>query len=255
VGHFFAVIVLVVALLVIWKPFGGRAPLLIGLIGAGVAFAAQELIGAVAGWFNILSGSIYRIGDRIEIGGLQGDVIDITPLRTKLMEIGNERGEIGAAASADGSSGPSWVKGRQYTGRLVTISNKATFEEAVFNYSSAFEFVWDELTLPVRYGGDWKLAERILLEEAERASTGEGAHEAMRAMAQRYPVPRTEVEPRVFVRATDNWIELSARFVIPLRTARSAKDEMTRRILERLESNGIEIASTTIDATIRNGDG
>ena len=84
-----------------------------------------------------------------------------------------------------------------------------------------------------------------------RASGAEGAEEAMRAMTRRYPVPRAELEPRVFARATDNWMELSARFVVPVRTARSVKDAMTRRVWDRLDAEGIEIASETAEVTLR----
>ena len=69
-------------------------------------------------------------------------------------------------------------------------------------------------------------------------------------MTSRYPVPRTEVEPRVFVRATDNWMELAARFVVPVRTARRVKSDLTRRVMERFEEAGIEIASATADLTV-----
>ena len=73
----------------------------------------------------------------------------------------------------------------------------------------------------------------------------------MDAMVDRYPVGRAEVEPRVFVRSTDNYMELSARFVVPVRTARSVKDDMTRRVTARLADSGIEVASTTQEVTIR----
>ena len=143
------------------------------------------------------------------------------------------------------------VRGRQYTGRIVAISNKATFTEPVFNYSAAFEFIWEELTVPVAHGADWRTAERILSDEARRASASEGAQEAIRQMARRYPVPRAEVEPRVYTRATDNYLELSARFVVPVRTARTVKDDLTRRVIEQLQEAGIEIASTSQDIRIR----
>ncbi len=94
-------------------------------------------------------------------------------------------------------------------------------------------------------------AERITREEAVRVSTSEGARRALEAMAQRYPVPRAELEPRVFVRATDNWTALSARFIVPVRTARSVKDELTRRVRDRLDEAEVEIASETVDATVR----
>ncbi len=231
-----------VVLAVVWRAFAGRLGVVFGLAAAGVAFAMQEVIGALAGWLNILSGGIFRVGDRIQMAGVRGDVIDITPLRTKVMEIG----------SAEDTT---WVKGRQYTGRIVAISNKATFTEPVFNYSSSFEFIWEELTLPVPYDADWRQAEDILRDEVDRASASEGARAAIDAMMSRYPIARTEVEPRVFVRATDNWNELSARFIVPVRSARLVKDRLTRRVLDRFSSAGIRIASQTSEVTVHVEDG
>lgn len=233
-------VVVLIALAVVWQAFAGRLGVVLGLATAGVAFAMQEVIGALAGWFNIVSGRIFRVGDRIEMGGVRGDVIDLTPLRTKVLEIGTPGDD------------QSWVKGRQFTGRIVAISNKATFTEPVFNYSAVFDFIWEELTLPVAHGSDWPEAERILADEARRVSASEGARRAIDQMAERYPVPRAEVEPRVFARATDDYLELAARFVVPVRTARSAKDDLTRRVLERFHQAGIEIASTTQEVTVRN---
>jgi small-conductance mechanosensitive channel len=247
VVRYSAALALVVALLVIWRAFSGSSAVVVGLVAGGVTFAMQEVIGAVAGWFNILSGHVYRIGDRVEIAGVQGDVIDITPLRTKIMEIGQQRPTLSTQV---GGPDPSWVGGRQTTGRIVTVSNKLTFTEAVFNYSAAFDYVWEELTLPVPYREDWRRAEEILLEEARRTSDTAGAQEAVDEMARHYPVPRTEVEPKVYVRATDNWVELSARFIVPVRTARTARDGLTRRLLARLGEAGIDVASSTSDITL-----
>lgn len=225
---------------IVWRPFAGQLGLVLGLITAGLAFAMQELIGALAGWFNIVSGSIYRVGNRVQVGGVRGDVIDVTPLRTKVMEIGTSVGDDGA-----------WVRGRQYTGRVVAISNKMTFTEPVFNYSAAFDFIWEEVTIPISYRDDWHRAEEIMTEEAQRISVSDDAKAALKKMIEDYPVARTEVEPRVFVRATDNYLELAARFVVPVRQARWSNDAYTRRVLERLELAGISVASTTADVTVR----
>ena len=78
-----------------------------------------------------------------------GDVIDISLLKTRLMEVG----------SAGGST---WVQGRQYTGRVVTVSNKASFTEPVYNYSSYFEYIWEEVEVAVPHHGDWEAASSIL---------------------------------------------------------------------------------------------
>lgn len=241
-AHYVVALLAVIGLGILWRPFAGQLGLVLGLITAGVAFAMQEVIGALAGWFNIVSGSIFKVGDRVQLGGVRGDVIDITPLRTKVMEIGSSVGE------------DTWVRGRQYTGRIVAISNKATFVEPAFNYSASFEFIWEEITIPIAYRDDWRLAERIMTEEAMRVSASEEAEAAVAAMIGRYPLARTEVEPRVFVRATDNYLELAARFVVPVRTARWVKDELTRAVLARLEEAGIAVASPTQDVTIRRPD-
>jgi small-conductance mechanosensitive channel len=230
-------------LLFVWRSALGNVAIFGGLAVAGLAFALQEAIGAVAGWFNILSGGIYRIGDRVELGGVKGDVIDITLLRTKVLEMGS--------SSEDE---PSWVGGRQYTGRVVTLSNKTTFTEPVYNYSSFFEFVWEELRIPVPYRADWRRAEQIVLEEARRVSATEGAQEAIEAMMARFPMPKQELDPRVYVQLTDNWIELAARFVIPVRQSRTVRDDMSRAIRERFDDAGIEIASTSMEMTLLNSE-
>jgi small-conductance mechanosensitive channel len=229
----------VIALLVVWRSIIGHLAIFGGLLAAGLAFAMQEVIGSIAGWFNIVSGGIYRVGDRVEIAGVKGDVIDITLLRTKVLEMGSSLPEE-----------PSWVGGRQSTGRIVSIANKATFEQPTYNYSSFFEYVWEELRVPVPYDADWKLAERILCEEAERVSDSEGAREAMQEMRRRFPMPQHEVDPRVYVTLTDNWVELAARFIIPVRQSRTIRDEMSRAIRARFDEAGIRIASTTMDVTV-----
>lgn len=231
--HYGAVVLLLIGLAILWRPFAGRIGVVVGLAAAGVAFAMQEVIGALAGWVSILTGRQFRVGDRIQMGGVRGDVLDITPLRTRILEIGSAESDT------------SWVRGRQYTGRVVSVSNKAIFSEPVYNSTATLDYLWEELTVPVRHGDDWRLAERILREEAERISSSQRAREAITQMRRRYPVGRTEVEPRVFVRLTDNWVELAARFVVPVRRARAVKDEMSRRVLDRFAAAHIEIASTT----------
>jgi small-conductance mechanosensitive channel len=109
--------------------------------------------------------------------------------------------------------------------------------------------------LPVPYSADWQQAERILLEETQRISSGDDtAERAIRSLEQRYPVPQTELEPRVFVRMTDNWMELAARFVVPVRQARTLNSDLARRVRERFDAAGIQVASTTMDVTVFRGE-
>lgn len=95
----------------IWLEHVGNLSVALGILGAGLAFALQEVIGSIAGWVTILTGRPLTIGDRIETGGIRGDVVDISVLRTTLMEIGN------------------WLGGDHNTGRIVTVSNAFIFKE------------------------------------------------------------------------------------------------------------------------------
>jgi small-conductance mechanosensitive channel len=244
--HFTAFLVALVALGFVWDVFSRRTSWAFGLAAAGLAFALQEVLGAVAGWFNILLGGIYRVGDRIEIAGVHGDVIDIAPLRTKILETGTSSSSVGGSeASSD-----QWVRGRQATGRIVTVSNKTTFDEPVFNYSSMFSYVWHEVTFPISYRDDWRRAEEIIRDAAIEISKTAEAQEAIEEMRRRYPIPISDLEPRVFVNATDNYMELAARFVVAVRTSRVATDELTRLVRKGLDDAGIAIASTTADVTV-----
>ncbi|RKN47692.1 mechanosensitive ion channel family protein [Micromonospora endolithica] len=237
-AHYLTVVVLLFALALLWRPFAGRIGLVVGLIGVGLALALQEVIGAFAGWISILTGRQFRVGDRIQMCDVRGDVLDITPLRTRILESGS---------STDPES---WVRGRQYTGRVVSLSNRFVFCTPVYNSSTVLDHLWEELILPVPYEADWHLAERILCEEAENISSTAEARRAIEQMRHRYPVADAEVDPRVFVRATPNWVELSARFVVPVRAARQVKDQVTRRVLDRFAESGIRVASETQDITV-----
>jgi small-conductance mechanosensitive channel len=127
---YFGVFLVAILLLSAASSQVARLSVAIGAIGAATVFALQEVIASLAGWVALSFGNFYRPGDRVQLGGIKGDVIDIGLLRTTLMEIG------------------SWVDGDQYSGRMVRVANSFVFKEPVFNYSAEFPFVWDEIKPP-----------------------------------------------------------------------------------------------------------
>ncbi len=140
-----------VILYMVWVDQMGDISIALGIIGAGLAFALQEVIGSFAGWLTIISGRPFSIGDRIETGGIQGDVVDIGILRTTIMEIGN------------------WLIGDHNTGRIVTLSNAFIFKEPLYSYSVHLKYIWDEIQIPIPYGSDWKNAIEILFNSCKRS--------------------------------------------------------------------------------------
>jgi small-conductance mechanosensitive channel len=237
-----AAIIGVLALLSIWFNDPTRLSTAAGLVTAGVAVALQRVITAFAAWFIILRGRVFRVGDRIVMGGVRGDVIGLGFLRTTIMEMGQPPPVQSAEPAI-------WVEARQYTGRIVTVTNDKIFDEAVYNYTRDFPYIWEEMHLPVPYGADTARAERILLEAAERhtTKTTEMGEEALRELRRRYFVDSPEMKPRVYWQLTDNWVAMSLRFVTRERGVREIKDAMSREILTALDAAGIEIASGTYE--------
>ena len=233
---------LVLGIISVWFDDPTRLATGLGLVTAGLAFALQRVITATAGYFIILRGKTFNVGDRIVMGGVRGDVISLSFMQTKIMEMGQPP----SVAQDDPAM---WVRSRQYTGRIVTVSNDKIFDEPVYNYTYHFPYIWEEMRLPVRYQDDHKAAERILIEAAEKHGVAEKdlAPEEIEELRRRYGLPVKDVSPRVYWRLIDNWLELSVRFVSPDHGTRDLKDAMSREILIRLEDAGIGLASATYE--------
>jgi small-conductance mechanosensitive channel len=228
----------VVSMLSVWLDDPARLATGIGLVSAGLAFALQKVVTSLAGYFVIIRSRVFTIGERITMGGVRGDVISLGFLKTTLMEMGDP------AAGAP----TVWVHGRQYTGRIVTITNDKIFEEPIFNATREFPFLWDEIQVPIPYTADRKRAEEILLGAANGVTEAlQRDAEPYRArMHDRYNVDLDSLAPRVYFKLTDNWLELSLRFIVSDRASRDTKDQIAREILRGFEAAGIGIASATI---------
>lgn len=142
-----------------------------------------------------------------------------------------------------------WVRSRQFSGRIVTISNAEIFEKPVYNYTRDFPYIWEEMLFPISYKDDRRRAEQIIL-DAVRKYTTETAHLAqpeLERLERQYFIAPDQVQPRVYLRITDNWVELAVRFLCKTHDIRALKDCISREILSKLEAANIGIASSTYD--------
>jgi small-conductance mechanosensitive channel len=240
-----AFVVLVAGLMLIWVGDTSRFATVAGLLTAGIAVALQRVITAMAAYLIILRGRVFTVGDRITIGGVRGDVVRLGLVQTTVMEMG----EPPSTHSGDPQV---WVNARQYTGRLVNVTNDKIFDTPVYNYTREFPFMWEEMHFGIAYDGDYARAESILLDIAHKHTdaTVERAKPGFDRLRERYFVPEhAELPPRVFLRMTDNWVELALRFLAPVHGVRGIKDAMTREILPAFAQAGLEIASTTFAVT------
>ena len=230
--NFSGYLIIILLLIVIFSEYLGNLTVAVGVAGAGIAFALQEVIASFAGWFAITFAGFYKPGDRVQLGGIKGDVIDISFLRTTLMEVGE------------------WVSADLYSGRVVRVANSFVFKEPVFNYTGEFPFLWDEITVPVKYGSDHNLTRQIL-EKVVRETVGEyaeNAHSAWITFSKQFLLEEATVEPSVSLICNDNWMEFTLRYVVNYKVRRLTKDRLFTKILDEFEETEgtVKFASTTL---------
>ncbi|HEX4142797.1 MAG TPA: mechanosensitive ion channel domain-containing protein [Pirellulales bacterium] len=235
-------LVFLIGVVSIWFDDPTRLATAIGLVTAGLAFALQKVVTAIAGYFVILRGHTFNVGDRITMGGVRGDVIGLGFIQTTIMEMGQPP----AVQDADPAM---WVRSRQYTGRIVTVTNDKIFEEPVYNYTREFPYIWEEMQIWISMNADRDRGEQILLDAADHHAlhvTQLGTND-IEELKRRYWLRNDDVYPRVYFRLTSNWLELTLRFLVATHGIREVKNNMTREIIAALEQAGIGIASTTFD--------
>lgn len=204
----------------------------LGVATAGIAFALQEVIVSIAGWLAISSGRFYKIGDRVQLSGTVGDVIDIGVFSTTLMELGE------------------WVKGNQYNGRVVRIANSFVFTEPVYNFSADFPYLWDEIVLPVKYGSDIQTVRSILQQTAEDVvgKYTQPAQAQWKEMYKKYRLEHESVDPIVYLIANDNWLEFTLRYIVDYKKRRATRDQLFVDVINKIaQTDGkVAVASTTL---------
>jgi small-conductance mechanosensitive channel len=208
---------------------------IIGALSVGIGFALREVIQGLIGWAVVSFGKLYKTGDRIQIGGVMGDVVDIGPLTTTLIEC------------------CAWVKSDLYNGRMVILSNSLILREHVFNYNADFPFLWDEIVIPVRTGSDHRLARDIIETTGKTvlAEIIEAEKESWSNFVHHNRVDEETLEPVVTMSFDANWIEFTLRYIVYPQIRRSTKDRLFSGILAGFEatSGKVQVASANMQLT------
>jgi small-conductance mechanosensitive channel len=228
------IFLMLIVVAAIWVKNPQSLVVFFGIIGAGIAIALQDVFKNFAGSVIILLTGVYTVGDRIQIENVTGDVIDIGMMQTTLLEL---RG---------------WVEGDQATGRLTIIPNGKVISNAVNNFTKDHSFLWDEIEIPVTYSTNWRRAIEILdsIARQEAGKVTSLAEKEIAGIGERYYLPRRDIEPAVYVTITDNWINLSLRYLTYVKERRIMRATLNRMILEAFSKENIDISSTTQTVTV-----
>jgi small-conductance mechanosensitive channel len=193
-----------------------------GLITAGVAVAMQGVIVAIVGYFFLIGKFGIRVGDRVQIGGVTGEVIDVGLVRFHLMELGGGRG-------ADGP-----------TGRVVAFSNSIVFQvgAGLFKQIHGTNFAWHEITLTLAAQSAFADVNKRLLAAVEsvladyREEMERQTQEIARTVVS---TPVGSLQPKVELRFVATGVEAVIRYPVDLKNAAEIDERVARAVLKSLE--------------------
>lgn len=196
----------------------------LGLAGLALSWSLQTPIESFTGWLQNSFQRYYRVGDRISVGEVFGDVYKIDFLTTTVWEIGTPYRQ-------------GFVQAEQPTGRLVTFPNNEILAGTVVNLTRDFPYVWDELAVPVANESDIALAVKVIDKTATHL-----LQDYMKEPAQKYReiLKRAHLDyriadkPEVYISANESWTDITVRYLVKARERRLWKSDLTMAIARAL---------------------
>ncbi|MEQ8239491.1 MAG: mechanosensitive ion channel family protein [Cyclobacteriaceae bacterium] len=186
-----------------------------GLVTAGLAIALQDPIVNLAGWLFILIRRPFEVGDRIEIGTVAGDVIDVRFFQFTVNEINN------------------WVDADQSTGRIIHVPNGRVFKEPQANYTQGFSHIWNEIGVMVTFESDWEgaksILEKIVREHTEHLS--KVAEKRLIEASKKFMIFYTSLTPIVYTSVQESGVMLTMRYLVNPRKRRTSEHNIWEDVL------------------------
>lgn len=219
------IIIWIVALGIAFSVLAGDARALLGLaglVGLALSWSLQTPIESFTGWLMNSFKAYYRIGDRIAVGEVFGDVYKIDFLTTTVWEIG-------------GPDKP--ISGEEATGALITFPNSEVLRTNIINFTRDLPLVWDEVAISVSEDSDLDYAARVFADVATRI-----VGPAMADPAQRYRALLEDIgfvydvaaEPRVFFATNESYVDVIVRYLVPARERRAWASRLTAALVQEL---------------------
>ena len=206
----------------------------VGLFGAGVVVALQDVVASLGGFVAIGFSNLYRVGDRIQVNETKGDVVDISVMRTTIMETGK------------------WVSGDLYNGRIVRIPNSTVLKGLIFNYSQAFRFVWDEIKIQFTSDSDHAYAREMLLRVGKEIVNDYllEAQDAWKQIVDNYQVEHPFLEPTVALQVSSASLEFSLSYIVDYVRRTMVKDRLFTRIVDEVVSSNGKLKWASSQTTV-----
>jgi len=191
----------------------------IGIVSAALVFILQRPLLNIAGWMVIIFKQPYAVGERIEVVGKKGFVVEINLMYTQLREFGALEG----AQSA-------------YTGKYFSFPNSFVLEHEVINYDKDTTYVWDEMRVSVTYESDHARAKTHILEAVEEV-VGKQMRLTRKFIESKFEFEslksRMISEPTVFMKLADSCVNFYAIYFVDLSVKGRTKSRIAEKVLEK----------------------
>jgi len=223
-------IITIILIASVWIEAIGKFGAFLGLLTAGLAIALKDPLTNIAGWIFILTRQPFKLGDRVQIGEQAGDVIDIRLFQFTLLEIGN------------------WVDADQSTGRIIHIPNGIVFTQSQANYSTGFNYIWNELAVLVTFESNWNLAKEILQKIVRNHAESLSADAERRIIeaSKKYMIFYQYLTPIVYTSVQESGVLLTMRYICEPRKRRGTEHLIWEDILKEFaQHKDIEFAYPT----------
>jgi small-conductance mechanosensitive channel len=197
-----------------------------GFITAGLAVGLQTILLSVAAYFFLVGRWGIRVGDRISVAGVTGDVVDVGLVRLYLMELAGTGVDL------------------YPTGRIVVFSNSVLFQATtpLFKQLPGAEYTWHEVAVGLNPGGKYDLVEKQLLDAVHsvHSTYGEELQRQLGATERRIDIQMKVPEAHGQLQYTDTGLEYVVRYPVGLHQVSEADEKITRKLLELLQQPDLQ---------------
>ena len=217
----------VIIIFLIWYPYLKNIMTVISFISAGITIAIRDIILNLFAGIYIKTKKPFKLEDRISIDGVTGDVILINNLSFKVLEVSDKN------------------NGEQSSGLIINIPNSYIFSHTLKNYNLAFKYVWDEVTIRIKIDSNLEKNKKEILEIINSNETVIEIPKKMKKELKQatvdYRIYYNHLDPIIYTKVNENYIELNLRFLTPPKKTRIIEDYLWINILKKYKQKKIDL--------------
>lgn len=220
-------VISIILVILLWGHRISGMVTIISFLSAGIAIAVKEIIFDFFAGIYINMKKIFELEDRIEINGIKGDVVNIRSLGFEVLEVGDR------------------VHAEQSTGRIIHIPNSFVFLYPLKNYTKAFKYIWDEITVKVPLDADIEKTKEVLYDIVNSNEILETIpkkmEDAVADVTVEYRIYYNYLDPIIYTEIVDSHVELYIRYIVHPKKSRIVEDEIYLKILEEYKKGNIKL--------------